>query len=186
MADDAAPTAILVHEHAEIGPVVAAMQRESEHIRATGEIDADAVRQMVEFTRGFTDGSHHVKEETLLFPCLLEHSPQARSPVSMMLREHEAARARIAAIAASLADARAGDADARRLIADSLAGYASLLMSHIAKENNVLFPLAERALDGDDKRRLDDEFRRLQSEEAASGSDERYRAMAQSLARPGV
>jgi hemerythrin-like domain-containing protein len=172
----------LRREHQVVGLVVTAMEREAQHIRETGEIDADAVQNMVEFTRGFTDGCHHAKEERLLFVRLRERSSVAQGPIEVMLREHEGGRARVAAIQEALAAARAGDAAARRRVADNLAGYASLLYAHIAKENNVLFPLADRELSDEDQRWLAAEFERLEAEETGAGGHEKYAEIARELA----
>ena len=38
---------------------------------------------MVDFTRNFTDGCHHAKEEKLLFPLLEERDAAAGGPVSV-------------------------------------------------------------------------------------------------------
>jgi hemerythrin-like domain-containing protein len=181
MAEQESPTASLIHDHAVVGVVIAAMEREARRIRETGEIDADDVRRMVDFTRGFTDGCHHTKEERALFPRLLERSPQAQGPVAVMLREHDGGRARIAAVAGALEKARRGDAPARLVVADNLAGYASLLFAHIAKENNVLFPLADRELGADDQRWLSGEFARVEREDAGAGEHERWLALAREL-----
>ena len=180
---EGSPTTELVREHAVVGLVIAAMEREAVHIRETGEIDAGDVARMVEFTREFTDACHHQKEERLLFPLMESRDDQTKGPVSTMLREHDAARQRIANIAAALEAAGRGDAAARQVVADNLAAYASLLYAHIAKENNVLFPMAERVLGDDDTRRLATGFEEVEQETA--GAHEKYGAMAQELGHVG-
>ena len=57
---------------------------------------------MVDFTRNFTDGDHHTKEEDLLFPLLEERSTAAGGTISVLLSEHQAARDCIRAIDAAL------------------------------------------------------------------------------------
>ena len=174
------PTDELVREHAVVGLAIAAMEREAARIRETGEIDADGVQRMVEFTREFTDGCHHEKEERLLFPLMERLDEQTRAPIAVMLQEHDGARRRIANIAGALDAARGGDAAARRIVADNLAGYASLLYSHIAKENNVVFPLADRVLGDGEQRDLAAEFDRV--DEQTHAQRQRYDAMARELA----
>ena len=70
---------------------------------------SSASAQMVDFTRNFTDGDHHTKEETLLFPLLEERSPAAGGTISVLLSEHEAARDCMRAISAALPDAAGED-----------------------------------------------------------------------------
>ena len=62
------PTEELASEHEYVLVVVSAMEREAESIHSGGPVDRDAIAGMVDFTRNFTDGCHHTKEEKLLFP----------------------------------------------------------------------------------------------------------------------
>jgi hemerythrin-like domain-containing protein len=176
----ASPTDGLVREHAVIGLVVAAMEREAAHIRETGELDGDRIERMLEFTRHFTDGWHHDKEERLLFPVMERLDERGRAQVAVMLQEHDGARRRVANIVGALEAARAGDAAARRTVADNLSGYASLLFAHIAKENNVIFPLADRLLGTEERNDLAAEFAQVDAQ--AGALHERYEAEARELA----
>ena len=86
-----------------------------------------------------------------------------------MLQEHEGGRERIRRLEAAL-DASGGGRDgAAETAAENLSAYAALLRSHIAKENNVLFPLAERLLSDDDRRTLAAAFERIEEEVAGQG-----------------
>ena len=174
------PTEILREEHELVLMVVEAMEREVASIRRTDTVRADRVANMVDFTRNFTDGCHHAKEERILFPMLEQRDPAAGGPVSVMLSEHEAGRDAVRAIDGAL-PAVASDPAARKTVAENLALYAQLLRLHINKENTVLFPLADRILGELDKRRLADEFERVEEEETGAGVHERYHAMAHVL-----
>jgi len=174
------PTEILRAEHELVVMVVEAMEREVASIERTDRVNTDRVANMVDFTRNFTDGCHHNKEEKLLFPLLEQRDPAAGGPVSVMLSEHEAGREAVRAITGAL-PAVADDPAARKTVAENLGLYAQLLRLHIDKENNVLFPLAERILGDLDKKRLRDEFERVEEEETGVGVHERYHAMAHVL-----
>jgi hemerythrin-like domain-containing protein len=180
---DLTPTAVLVHEHEVVLLVVAAMEREAASIRAGGQIDVDAVEEMVAFTREFTDGCHHSKEEKVLFPLLSEKVPMAQAPVNVMLAEHEQGRDHVRTIAEALPEARTGDPFAALSVAGGLDGHTELLRAHIDKENKVLFPLAERSLGAADKAALAAEFERVEREETGAGVHEKYHAVAQELSR---
>ena len=77
------PTRQLADEHEYVLLVVGAMEAEASHIERTGEVDVVRVTQMVDFTRNFTDGDHHTKEESLLFPLLEERSDAAGGTISV-------------------------------------------------------------------------------------------------------
>lgn len=175
------PTEVLKDEHTVVLLVVGAMEREAQRIRGGEPVHADAVTKMVEFTREFSDGCHHAKEEKVLFPTLRERSPMAGGPVSVMLREHDEGRRHMRAVTEALPRAATGDADAAATVADNLAGYAVLLRMHIEKENQVLFPLAERTLSTDDKTLLVREFARIEEEESGAGVHQKYHALAHEI-----
>ena len=175
-------TEVLKHEHQLVMLVIEAMEREADKIEATGKPDFDAVARMVDFTENFTDGCHHAKEEKSLFPRLRERNTGMQAPTSVMLQQHETGRARIRAVGDALPAARQGDAEAARLVAENLRAYAAGLRDHIAKENEVLFPMADGVLTADDQNRLATEFERIESEEVGAGVHEKYHAMARELA----
>ena len=79
------PTEQLREEHELVLMVVEAMEREVGFIERTGRVHPDRIAQMIDFTRNFTDGDHHTKEEDLLFPLLEERSTSAGGTVSVLL-----------------------------------------------------------------------------------------------------
>ena len=174
------PTEELASEHEYVLVVVGAMEREAESIRSGGPVDRDAIARMVDFTRNFTDGCHHTKEEKLLFPLLEERSQLAAGTVSVLLSEHVAARGCVSAIDENLPKVESSAA-ARTEVADNLALYAELLRMHIHKEDVVLFPLAEQVLDEPEMKHLATDFARVEEEDADAGLQERYHQMAHDL-----
>jgi hemerythrin-like domain-containing protein len=108
------------------------------------------------FLSEFADGHHHAKEEEILFPALEEAGfPRDGGPVAVMLHEHDLGRSLIvrmrelSTLESELA--RAGFREAAKQ-------YAELLGQHIQKENEVLFRLADRALEGAERRRVEEQF----------------------------
>jgi hemerythrin-like domain-containing protein len=71
------PTEVLREEHELVLMVVEAMEREVASIETTDHVNADRVANMIDFTKNFTDGCHHAKEERILFP-LLTARPRSR------------------------------------------------------------------------------------------------------------
>jgi hemerythrin-like domain-containing protein len=180
------PTRQLADEHEFVSLVVGAMEAEAASIERTGRVHTGRVMQMVDFTRNFTDGDHHTKEEDLLFPLLEERSESAGGTISVLLSEHEAARDCMRAIDTALPDADDADperaAAARAVIAENLRLYAFLLPLHIGKEDTVLFPLTEQVLSDREQEMLGEEFRRIATSPGAAETAERYHRMAHDLA----
>jgi hemerythrin-like domain-containing protein len=173
------PTETLKHEHQIILMVLQAADHEADKIEKTGRVDAPKVRQFLEFFREFVDRCHHAKEEQHLFVQLKSAAPQAAGPVSVMLREHEEGRRKIAALA-KVVDKT--DADSVAAACEGLRTYAELLRQHIAKEDNVLYPLADQVLDADDQQALTEQFAFVESQELGEGVHEKYHQLAHDLA----
>jgi hemerythrin-like domain-containing protein len=177
------PTEQLKEEHTLVLVVVEAMEREVAFIESTGGVHAWRVAQMVDFTRNFTDGCHHAKEERLLFPLLEERSRSGAGQVSVLLSEHEAGREAVRAIADNLPRVDDDEA-ARAAVAENLKLYAFLLRLHINKEDTVLFPLADEVLSDQEEEILAEQFEQVEAEEIGAGVHERYHHLAHQLAEP--
>jgi len=177
------PTEVLKHEHQVILLVLGAAEREARQIEETGAARADTVDEMVDFFRSFADACHHAKEEKLLFVKMQERGvPVQGGPVAVMLQEHDQGRRLVRAVAEALPGARAGDREAIATVKDNLGIYAGFLRAHIAKEDNVLFPMADRLFTPDDQRALSEAFDRLEAEETGAGVHEKYHGLAHQLA----
>jgi len=180
------PTEILKHEHQIILMVLDAAEREVRRIRVGAAVDAEKIEKMLDFIRNFADRCHHAKEEDLLFVRMQQRGMPADSgPIAVMLHEHEEGRARVRAVAAALPRAAQGDASATTAVTTNLLAYIQLLRAHIDKEDNVLYPMADRLLTPQDQRALAEDFERVESEEIGEGVHERYHQLAHELAGGG-
>jgi hemerythrin-like domain-containing protein len=181
------PTRQLAQEHEYVLLVAGAMEAEAAGIEETGAVDGGRIAQMVEFSRNFTEGDHHTKEEQLLFPLLQERSSTAAGTISMLLSEHQAARDCIAAVDGALRDVMGADeekaAAAPAVIVENLRLYAHLLPLHIGKEDTVLFGLIEVLLSAQEQELLAREFEDLGATPGAAAMTDRYHRMALDLAR---
>jgi len=159
-------------EHELILEALDALEKKVAAIRAGTAPDRTYFEKVVTFLREFADKCHHGKEENLLFKRMTERGFPAQSgPIAVMLSEHEAGRAYIRGIADAAAKLRTDPAAANQ-IADNARGYIDLLRAHIGKENNVLFPMADRALAPEDQAHLTKEFERFEDEETGAGVHE--------------
>lgn len=92
---------------------------------------------------------HFALEETALFPALERHIGSEHGPLAVMHLEHADFRSLLAALSEAV---QAANPAQQRAHAGSLI---DLLRSHIAKEDQVLFPLAERVLSPDEQAEVD-------------------------------
>lgn len=177
------PTEILKHEHQIVLLVLKGGEREGTAARKTGACDVSTVEKMVDFFKTFVDRCHHAKEERYLFPALERHGvAKEGGPIGVMLAEHEEGRGHVRAIAAALPGLKPGHPDAAAAVADHLLAYATLLRAHIDKEDNVLYPMADRLLTPKERRDMVKAFDQVEAEEIGEGVHEKYHQLAHELA----
>jgi hemerythrin-like domain-containing protein len=175
------PTTILVHEHDLILQALDALETILSRLEAGGAPDPAYFEKAVEFLKTFADKCHHGKEEDLLFKAMVNRGfPLQGGPIGVMLSEHETGRAFIRGMAD--ATARLGaDSSAARQVIDSGRGYIQLLRAHIAKENTILFPMADRVLTPEDQAGLAVAFDRFEAQETGAGVHEASLALLEAL-----
>ncbi len=139
-------TRILSEEHQLILRALAAGRGMAERLRQGGEVRRADVATLVEFVRGFADRHHHAKEEEVLFPWMEARGfSRTYGPLACMLAEHESGRQLVREIEAL---GKTLPADPGRCAA-AIEMFATHLEHHIAKEDQMLFPMADRLGDGD-------------------------------------
>lgn len=140
-------TQALVHEHRLILRMLAVLEKKAE-LTARGEYrNYRFYLDAVDFIRNYADRFHHAKEEDVLFEALVENGmPRENSPVAAMLMEHDHGRAFVKAMEAAATEALAGKPGRDGVIAENALGYLALLREHIGKEDDILYPLAERVI----------------------------------------
>jgi hemerythrin-like domain-containing protein len=180
--DMATATQILRHEHEAILKMLEASEQVAQKVERGGEVPPAVLEDLLDFFKTFADQCHHSKEEELLFP-LLERKgiPRAGGPVGVMLHEHEEGRALIREMANATEAIQAGRADGRIRWAAAARAYAQLLREHIFKENNFLFPMAERLLTPEEQEGLAESFEKLEIEKMGAGTHQRLHAKMERL-----
>jgi hemerythrin-like domain-containing protein len=175
-------TQTLRHEHEAILKMLEATEEVSRRLQAFQPVSPETLEGLQEFFREFADHCHHGKEEDLLFPFLEQKGiPRGGGPIGMMLYEHEQGRALIREMGEAAAAYREGEDGSGPRWARAAGGYAHLLREHIAKENNVLFVMAERLLSPEEQDRLGKQFEAIELEKMGAGTHERLHARMEEL-----
>ena len=127
----------------------------------------------VDFIRNYADRFHHAKEEDVLFKELVKNGmPEKQSPIEAMHMEHDQGRAHVRAIEEAAQQALDGEVGQGPIIVEHAKGYAELLRGHIEKENDILYPLAERILPEDVRSNMLTEYETAEAK--TPGLEERY------------
>lgn len=137
----------LVTEHKLIKRALSLLERFAS-LTAKGEFsDWQFYLDAVDFIRHYADRFHHAKEEDVLFEALVANGmPRQNSPVAAMLMEHDQGRIFVRAMEEGALKALAGDIGQEKYVAENALAYAALLREHISREDEILYPLAERVL----------------------------------------
>lgn len=170
-------------EHDAVRLTLKVLDRIAQRIERQGSLDnPQHVDQLLEFFTIFVDKCHHGKEEELLFPAL-ERVGVARDngPIGVMLREHELGRKCVQKMKAASPGIKAGEPLAAKNFVSVAHDYISLLNQHIDKENNVLFPMAERQLSEATLTELSNGFDRIEEQKIGVGKHEEFHKMIDQL-----
>lgn len=139
-------TQALVHEHRLILRMLDLLEKRAQLTAAAHYDNWAFYLDGVNFIRNYADRFHHAKEEDVLFEALVENGmPKQNSPVGAMLLEHDHGRRFVKGMEQAVREAIAG-IERNSEIAFNALGYVELLREHIAKEDGILYPLAERVL----------------------------------------
>ena len=170
-------TAVLRKEHEAILRMLDATEQVARKLEDSAPVPPELLKGLLEFFQLFADRCHHGKEEDQLFPLLRQKGlPLEGGPIGVMLHEHTMGRSLIRLMAEATNAYAAGDKAAGPLWAEAAAGYAGLLRSHIQKENNVLFVMAERLLSEEEQSQLAQAFDQIEIEKMGAGTHERLHA----------
>ncbi len=171
-------TDALRSDHEVIERALRVMERAALRLEAGQALSPEVLSSAVDFLRHFADGCHHAKEEQALFPRLIERGLiRDGGPIGVMLHEHDLGRAYIRRLENAL------DRDDNESTVDALQCYTALLRNHILKENEVLFPMADRLLTKEDDEELVAAFDRLERERIGATVIERYGALLSHIER---
>jgi len=176
------PTEILKHEHKVILLVLGAAEKAVDAMQTTGEVNVSEIESVLDFFRNFADRCHHAKEENLLFVKMQEKGMSKDSgPIAVMLKEHEYGRNKLRAVAEALPQAGKDDLSAKATIMENLSEYTKMLRAHIAKEDNVLYPMGDKIFTEEDQKSLNEAFDKVEKEEMGEGVHEKYHKLAHDL-----
>jgi hemerythrin-like domain-containing protein len=175
-------TDVLTDEHRIIEQVLNCLEEVADRYDAGEEFDRTSALEALDFFLTFADRCHHGKEERHLFP-LLEARGLRRDdgPTGVMLHEHEEGRRLTAAMLGAV------ERGAPREFVRHTRAYLKLLREHIRKEDQCLFPMADRVLGGADAASLARGFEEVEGVDMGGGTHEHFLRLANDLAdRLGV
>jgi len=162
---------LLMEEHQLILRALDALEAFASKVAQGGEDEAELGR-FVRFIREFADARHHGKEEDILFEAMVAAGfPREAGPIAVMLMDHQAGRARLAAMAEKAGQAGPWTDRDRAVVVDAARGYAELLRDHIMKEDRILYPMAQQRLHEEALEKVNRDCAAFEEEQVAAGND---------------
>jgi hemerythrin-like domain-containing protein len=169
-------TKLLTADHEIILQALRVLDAMNTDIRSGKAVSSEDIRSLLTFVRDFADGCHHVKEEAIFFPALMEAGMAAdEGPLFVLNFEHERGRSLIAAMQNALFHDNKPDflVSSRR--------YVDLLSDHIEKEQSVLFGKAEQILNDDEDDKIVDAFEHYENVIVGTPAHERLHQIIEAL-----
>lgn len=174
------PIHTLIHEHVTIMKVVDAMDVLRQGLDAGASLDAPLFREIIEFMREFADRCHHAKEEDLLFPAMVGLGvPESGCPIGGLKGEHAQGRDLVTLLEKGV-DMHATDSErAREIVVEAVKGVVKLYPNHIWKEDEMVFPMAEKLFNEGQLGHLNEAFE--QAEQTLGSDHHLYETFAEEL-----
>ncbi|MEM2947455.1 MAG: DUF438 domain-containing protein [Candidatus Bathyarchaeia archaeon] len=144
----ATPISILLEEHRMIQQIAERLGVLAEKVQKAESPDAlvGELSQLRHFVDELLDAEkHYLREENALFPVLERHG--ISEPPAIMWMEHNQLRERKKQLKALIENAtKMSFSDFKRQLGELAKAVGDMLNSHIYKENNILFPAAQRVI----------------------------------------
>ncbi len=175
------PTDLLVAEHDVIERMLKVLNEAADRLEKGEAVEAELFVKAADFIQNFADRCHHAKEEDILFKLMQKRGiPAEGGPIAVMLSEHDQGRALRQGLARAAEALKKGDTSAATAAIENARNFAALLSQHIAKENNILYPMANQVFSQEDQQHLHQEFERVEKEMGA-GVHEKYHHLVEEL-----
>ena len=169
---------IIKEEHAALWVVLRSiLVLLAEHRREGTLPDFRVLRAMLFYIDEFPEKRHHRKESDLLFPMLRSRAPLHRDVLDHLDDDHRLGSARIRELEHALLEFEMMGDSRRSIFEEAAARYVDFYLDHMAMEEKVVLPLAERVLTTNDWSELAAAFLTNQDPLAAAAPDLEYGAL---------
>lgn len=175
------PTGILMAEHILFDRALRVLSSIAQRMVDGRSVPRDAVARLLDFFVNFVDGVHQQKEERLLFPALVRAGViDEDGPIERLRNEHDVVRGHLGDMRAAASELLSSQI-ARLRFADAARSFRVLLSQHMARDNHVLYMMANRVLDDPEQAELIREFATFEERAAGPEARARYQASIEDL-----
>ncbi len=146
-------------EHRYIETVVKSLRHAASALDQGRRLNAQKLRDAVEFLRIYADLRHHQREEAIFFPVLVKRGVPAQGcPLGGLNHEHGKGRALVSALDEWITFYEQQRPGADIELRQTLQAIADLYEKHLWMEDAMVFPMARRLITASDNRELKQRF----------------------------
>ena len=175
------PTENLKSEHNDIIELLKIMSKIAESIKSNDVFYPSDIEEIIDFLKHFIEKSHHGKEEIFYPELILAGVSKENESLSVMKYEHVLARNYLKDINSCVENCKIGNAFSGQLLADSLNNYVVLISNHIKKEEEIIFPMADKELSEEKQIEISEEFERIEEKIVRHGFHDHYHKLLKKL-----
>ncbi|NNG03478.1 MAG: hemerythrin domain-containing protein [Inquilinus sp.] len=139
----------LRREHANMAKLLRILERHLDTFDASGSPDYDVVAGIVDYLHDWSGQWHHPKEDLVLAKLRLR-DPAAADRVGDLERDHQALAEQTVRFREAIAEIVGGEELPRDQVSQMAHGFLNAERRHMAGEEKVFLPAAERALTAED------------------------------------
>jgi hemerythrin-like domain-containing protein len=171
----------LISEHKDIIELLVIMKKIANNIESKNVFYTSDVEDIIKLLSLFIDKSHHSKEDLFYHELSLSEMQTENVPISVMHYEHVLTRQYMNDIKSCIENCKVGNNFSQELLAESLKKYVVLTSSHIAKEENIIFPMVSHALSGERQKELFEKFKKIEESIEVHGFHEHFQELLKKL-----
>jgi len=175
---------MLIAEHEKIERAMEVLKKELEVLPAT-TFDTFAMQRAIDFLLVFGDQMHNQKEESLLFPLMIERGIPENGPIGVMLYEHESERTLLQQMFDEVLELEKLTDEARLQFKRKGLEYLSIRSNHIWKENDILFNMGRQVITEADNDYLVSGFESLNLSTYGENAERHYEQMLEEIEMGG-
>ena len=149
---------VIKQEHRALTAVISALEYLARDVGNGGEPDYEVLSVILDYIETFPNRLHHPKEDRYLFSALRRRDASAAAVLDELEAEHQRGDGQIHELRYLLTRCRVGVPGARQAFAAAVEAYAAFHWEHLRKEEDVVLPLALKALTADDWEAIDAAF----------------------------
>lgn len=149
---------IIRSEHRSIAAVLGSLRRLAREGWRAPRVDTGVFGAMVNYLENFADRVHHPKEDRYLFAVLRRRGAQPEALIAELEREHAEGAPALRDLTQSYARLEAAGDKGLPAFAQAVEVFAQAYFEHMRKEEEELFPLAERLFTAEDWAAIDRAF----------------------------